>query len=632
VGAGRWSDVLVAALVLASTAVLVGRGRGGESRVVFQLGPNDSAYLSGFAPKYEVADAAVATRWTSYDASIELPLSVEGGPVEVSYRFWRVFSETAVAEVYLNGRMIDTFESRGGQARLRRVKLDAVSETPVSLRFRVDSHERRNLGLKLDWVSLEAGSRARLRARGWALWAPGVLAAFTFVLFRLAGFGLVAAMALVAPWVAACGVWARLDPFGLAHVSGRLVPAALVLSLAAAWWLRGRERGRLVLAIFVAALLVKGAGLAYPSTFYPDVANARRYVEVYPETVGSLAERGIATQERTGVGYPRTVAGKDYAFPYSPLYFLPFTLLGTPGAVEDGVRLLGLSAAALQVLGVFWLGSTLFGARAGVFAAFVSAWLPPLFSRLVLALHATVVGHLLDILVMATVLQLAVKPRSRRRLAACLAATLVAFLVYTSSYFSLTALCGMLALIDRRLTTRLLAVLALAGTTSILWLYWPFVWGAATEMLPALLGGSAVEAKSASPGVAPLAVMARIPLFYGHLYPALTVAGLILARRRTSPEMFRFLLAYVAAFAVLVGLKAFGGGAFKDLKEITFVGPVVAVASGLVLAELSRRGRAGLGAALALSLGLAAFGVGKFAGYLDTYASPVMEVDRSGEP
>ena len=145
--AGRWGDVVVALVVLTLTVFFTGRGRSGDNAILFQLGPNDASYLSGFAPYYEITDGVSASRWTSYEASIELPVSVEGGPLEISYRFWRVFPETAISEVYLDDQLIDTFESRGGQTRLRHVTLAAVSESPVSIHFKVDSHERQNLGL-----------------------------------------------------------------------------------------------------------------------------------------------------------------------------------------------------------------------------------------------------------------------------------------------------------------------------------------------------------------------------------------------------------------------------------------------------------------------------------------------------
>ena len=223
------------------------------------------------------------------------------------------------------------------------------------------------------------------------------------------------------------------------------------------------------------------------------------------------------------------------------------------------------------------------------------------------------------------------KPESSKRFAAVGGATLASFLEYTSSYFSLTAFMGIFALFDRRLTIRLLGVLLVTGTLTILGLYWPFVWAFATEMLPAILDGSTGGGASTS-ATPPLAALSRIPLFYGYVYPALVLVGLALARQRTTSAGYRFLVVYGLAFVLLLSLRAFGGGTFKDLKEITFVGPWIAMLSGLTLAELSRRGRSGFIAAMVLSVSLAVFGVNKYRSYLETYASPLMVSDRSGRP
>ena len=67
---------------------------------------------------------------------------------------------------------------------------------------------------------------------------------------------------------------------------------------------------------------------------------------------------------------------------------------------------------------------------------------------------------------------------------------------------------------------------------------------------------------------------------------------------------------------MLVALRAFGAGLFKDLKEVEFAGPLVAVAAGAVIEELHGRGRAGRWAAAMVAIGLIAFGLGRFRDYL----------------
>jgi hypothetical protein len=593
-----------------------------QDLVVFQLGPNDHRYLEGFEPHYEVEAGAVGWRWTTYHAHIELPLVLEG-PADLHYRFSRVFSETAEAEISLGTSTIDRFTARGGAVETRRVRLPALSPTPLAIGFGVDSHERRNLGLKLDWVALALGPESLLRLSGKPRLLIALLAPFLFALFRWGGLGFAGALAPSLAFMGAVATAMHRDLFALAHVSAQLGLPLAALSLASGLYLRRKPKGAAVLPLFVAGTLLRGYGLFHPETFYGDVANARDYVEAFRETSGSLAERGVETQKRTNVGYPRTVAGKDYAFPYSPLYFLPFGLAKTRGGIEDAVRHAGLAASALAMLPIFWLASTSFSPGAGLVASLLWIFSPPVFSRLLLALHATLLGSLLDTVAIAAVLALSFEPSSgRRRLAAVFGATLASLLAYTSSLFSMGAFFVFESILERRLALRLLSVVFIAGTLTVTWLYWPFLLAFFREILPAVASGlpGARGDSAASPVTLALS---RIPLFYGFLYPPLALAGLLLARRRADARAFRVLSAWGLAFALLVALRAFGGGLFKDIKEIELAAPLVAILTGASLASLGERSRKGILAAAALTAALAAFGLARYRSYLELYASPV---------
>ena len=623
-----WLDLAVVAGLGLLTFLLTGIPVH-DDLVVFQLGPNDHRYLEGFAPHYEVENGVVGTRWTTYHARIDLPLVLEG-PAEVIHRFSRVFGEAAEVKITLGGSTIDRFITRGGALETRRIRLPAISPTPLSMGFDVDSHERRNLGLKLDWVAIALGPEARLSLLGKSRLLSAILAAFLFALFRWGGLGLRGALASSLVFVGVVVSTMCHDIFGLAHVAAQLSFPLVALATAAGLYLRRKPKGALVLPLFVAGYLLRGYGLFHPETFYGDVANARDYVEAFRETSGSLAARGVETQTKTSVGYPRTVAGKDYAFPYSPLYFLPFGLARTPGGIEDAVRHTGLAAAALETLPVFWLASAAFSPAAGVLASLLWIFSPPVFSRLLLALHATVVGNLLDTLAIASVLALSFEPRGLRQLGTVFGTTLTSLLVYTSSLFSMGAFFLFESLLERRLALKLPSVIAIAVTVTVTWLYWPFLLAFFCEILPALASGLPGPAGDAAS--APVrSALSRIPLFYGFLYPPLALAGLYIARRMDA-RAFRVLAAWVLAFLLMVSLRALGGGVFKDIKEIEFVAPLFAILTGASLAALGRRGRKGLFAAAALTAGLVLFGLARYRSYLELYASPVTstaEVERA---
>jgi hypothetical protein len=101
------------------------------------------------------------------------------------------------------------------------------------------------------------------------------------------------------------------------------------------------------------------------------------------------------------------------------------------------------------------------------------------------------------------------------------------------------------------------------------------------------------------------------------------LAGIALIARRAPPAGRHAVLAYAAAFALLAALRAFGAGLFKDLKEIEFAGPLVAVATGAVLEEIAGRGRAGRWAAAMVAAGLIAFGLGRSFEYLAAHTALV---------
>jgi hypothetical protein len=95
----------------------------------------------------------------------------------------------------------------------------------------------------------------------------------------------------------------------------------------------------------------------------------------------------------------------------------------------------------------------------------------------------------------------------------------------------------------------------------------------------------------------------------------------VLLRRRSPPAVFRVFGAYALSAAALLALRAFGGGLFRDLKEIEFAAPLVAVATGALLADVARRGPAGRLAAAFVLAGLLAFSGARYAEYVVTYAS-----------
>jgi hypothetical protein len=611
------------AVVAAPALALALVGAAAPVSVLFNLGPNDADHIAGFEPHYEI-DGPVATRWTTYGAVVDLPLALRGGPASLSYRFSRVLPETAVVDVLLAGSLVDRFTCRGGAWVTRTVQLAALPPTPLRLELRIDSHDRRNLGLRLDWIRMTAAG-GRVGLRGSARWLPALLAAAAYVLFRWGGLLPLHAAAASLPWSVAAWLWGRWDPFALAHVASKIALPAIALTAVCAALVRGRPGGRWVAPVFLAGYLLKGAGVFHPDFFYPDVQTHGRYVAAYAEASGPIPERGVEAARRLGWA-TRTVAGRPYVFPYSPIFFIPFTWVGPDAAaVEDALRHVGVAAAAAEVPAVFWLAGMAFGPAAGVAAALVAAFLPPLYSRLLFAMWPTIAGHLLDTLAIGAALWAARRPGERGPVIAFSLLTLAAFLTYIGSLFDLTLFIVFLALIERRRALLLLATAAAAAAATVSWLYGSFTREFLFEIVPALARGGGVATPAAVGGAATqglLAVLSRVPLFYGWGFPALAVAGLLLARRVADRAARHVLFAYGLTFVSLVLLRGLGGGLFRDLKEITFVAPLVALTAGASLEALARR-ETGRVAVLLLAAGLLAFTAERYRFYFTAYASAV---------
>jgi hypothetical protein len=630
---------LAAAIGLAAvplTAALAGAR--GPLTLAVNLGPNDGAYVEGFLPLYEINPAdQVATRWSTAVASVRMPVAIEGGPAQLSYRFARVLPETAVVETSLGDRMVDRFTCRGGAVETRRVRLAALDRVPAIVRFRVDSHDRRNLGLKMDWVRVDLASGAKAVLQGAARWRAVIVTLLVYVLLRWAGFAVGSGLLLTLPLAAGLAAWARLDPLAVAHVTAKVVLPAIVLGVIAVVAVRRQPAGRYAVAAFIAGYVLKAAAVFHPATFYPDVMNHRRYVLAMAESQGSLVERGVAAQVQVKTAYPRMVAGRPYAFPYSPLFFVPFLALAPHAEwIEDAMRHVALAAAAAEVLVVFWIAATVYGPPAGAIAALFSAVLPPLTSRLLLAMWPTLAGHLLDVLAFAAALRWAVAPDSLGRLLALGGASLAAFLTYIASLFNLTGFLVFLAGLERRRALRLLVVVTVAGTITVLLLYWSFTVTFFREILPALLSGRP-EAAAARTGTTAgaaggvLAELRRIPLFFGYGFPLLAIAGLALARRE-DPAHWHVLAAYGLSGLLLMLLRGLGGGLFKDLKEVEFLAPWIAVtAAGAIAALWCPERRKRLGAVLVCT-GLTAFGLAEHRRLVSSAVSPVTSLEEPAPP
>jgi hypothetical protein len=365
--------------------------------------------------------------------------------------------------------------------------------------------------------------------------------------------------------------------------------------------------------LFLLSYMLKGAALFHPSYFYPDVRLHRRHLEAFEAAEGGILERGIAAQKVAETAYPRIIAGRKYAFPYSPVFYLPFTLLERDArGIEAAMKHVGLILAALELPLVFLLARLLVGAEAAVCASLLTVFLPPVTNRLLYAMWPTMAGHFFDLLAIYFAARMAQSVSALRPMLLYGASGLASGILYLSSLINLSLFSLFLAWLERKRLPLLLFFWGAVAAAAVLLVYLPFTIQFFTEILPALAAGGTGATENPPAGLA--VALLRVTYFYGYGFPAIAIAGFLLARREKEKWAVRILTAYGLSFLGLLALRAVSG-LFKDLKEFVYVGPLVAVSAGLALHSFWRRGRWGRIAAVMVAAGLIGFGLSKYGEY-----------------
>lgn len=576
------------------------------TRLTLDIGPSTGMYLDGFTESEERLPATF--RWTRERATVTLPLERRTAGGRLTLRYARFLPGSAVVRLFVDGSPAATFTARSGRFRAQELELDLPEEGdgPFRVELLVEDPSPERLGIAVDWMVFEEMG-FRLRSL-----APRLFLGALVLLGWATGFPLPAVIGGALLFAVAQALGFARAPFTTTHLHTQIGASAIVATALVAFLLRERR----VALLFLVGFLLKGSALFHPSYFYPDVRLHRRHLEAFVAAEGGIVARGIAAQKHAFTAYPRIVAGKPYVFPYSPVFYLPFALLDRDAReMEALMKHVGLILAALELPLVFLLARFLFGTGAALWAALLAACLPPLTSRLLFAQWPTLAGHLFDVIALIAAAHLVTSPRSPRALFTYGASALASCLTYVSSILNLGLLTAFLAVAVREARWKLIALWAGIVVATVVSLYLPFVRILFTEIAPDLLahGGSG----SPSDGVA--TTLLHVHYFYGIGYIAFAIGGLWLAKRE-SDVAFRFLAVYGASFLGLLALRA-SAGMFKDLKELVFVAPFVAITCGLFLDKLSRPSRLRRASAIAVAAGLIAFSIGKHLEYLGMHTS-----------
>jgi hypothetical protein len=616
----RWPETLAAVALVAAPLVAAWIGARGPQTIVVNLGPGDAPYVTGFAPEYEIDDK-VGTHWTTYHAAVDAPVEVRG-PAALAYRYARVFGETAQVDVSFPGRPVDHFAARGGAVLERRTDLGVLPPTRLHVGVDADSHERKDRSLKLDWIRLDLGPDSRVRLLGLAAVRPALVVVLVLALHLLAGWDLRRAVALTAPWSAAAVVGLVRDPW-LTHRLLRGIPPALVLfggaGMVAAAMLRRRGRLgagslRTPAALAMAAFLLRALAVNHPDFYYPDLRTHARLVEKVQQ--GGLDFFVHPSRYIWEHGVWRTEAyGKTYAFPYTPAFHLTFAALNL--SYDTCLVAMKLAAAALSVVPILltWVLARRLGASP--LGAALLVLVPTYTSRLSFAFLPALLGHVFDlalVLWLAGHLDSIRAPRTWATGAAWVAACQLAYVSGVMNTAALVAALILVALVRRRpREAGALAAMGLLGAAVAVALYYRDFLGMVLDVLPRAAGHGVATASRYSVEPFWRVAFVRTRDFFDTLLPLLAAAGLVALCRgggtsredaRVSPEWRRgLLLAWLAAYALLLLGRARMPDVFLHGHETLLVTPLVCLAAGHALALVGRRSHAGrLAAAAAVAL------------------------------
>ncbi len=593
-------------------------------RVLLNFGPGDSPFVRGFEANSDVENK-VGWHWTTYDAAIGLPFTAAGADVDMTLRYARMFGEEAVVDVSVGGAPMETFRARGGE--VRDTTLSAAAFTgPTTVFIKVDSHERRNMGLRLDRLTLDVRSGASLRLQPVAALRPALVALLLFAGLWLLGASPLAAGVLTL--LAASGFTARAseDLFG-AWRQTQYAPTMLVISflvlrlgryLLERFVRMGRtEAGWLASAAFF-TMFLRLTLVSHPDFYYPDLLTHARVVEaIRLEGPGFFLDPAEALNAQRA--WTKPVLGGVSSLPYAVLFHTPFAILSAVFALSlDQIEgALKAVSSLISVLPILLAGALATRLSLPPLAAIALCVIPTYTSRLSFALLPALFGHVFDLIVLLALATIMVGERleSNRSTVWLFGCLLLGHLAYTSSVVNeglLMAVLVILSLFQGRgaleSAGRLVLAEAFAGLLAFLLYYRHFV-GDVLGLGARLIGVSGAGGGEAAQSVYPIEsfwglLFERTDTFFGWPYVGLALAGLVMGGETVRRSVVT--RAVIVTYLALIFLRAKIPDVFRYGHETLFLTPLVAMLAGAALIfGWSRGGRvrwASLAAGLALGL------------------------------
>jgi hypothetical protein len=549
------------------------------------VGPGDRPYTQGLHADWRLEEDGTTWREMELRARLHLPVSVEG-PGQLVL----IVAHSGPAEAVLRVAFDDETSREVTLASSRELR-PVVVEIP-SARVRANVRLRSEGGpLRVAGVRFE-GSRPRPQARLVRLWL--VLFAASAAAFALGGLSFRASVLLLAGLLGALVTAAAIRPFAFIHWVGALAGVSL-LGLLVVALARFFRPGASVLALLYLGVLFKSATLLHPSFYFADMPIHETLLDlVYHRGVvefwRSLPEFQI--QYRLGL----SPVGDDYQpYPYSVLFYYiahlgnrfvhstDFWLKATFGVV-----------CALPVLPIGYLARKLSGLeRAGFLAGVVYLATPAYTLALLIVGFSSLLGHFLDLLILAFLVRTAFVLDPFRRVLALTGLVLLSLAAYNSGFISIglffasvLVLAAPLRALDRRSAIRF-ALAGLSGAALALLTYHPTI---LSNFLTAVVP-QGVDSASTVPSLSEIAaaVLGRLHMFVAapiFFAGAIGIAGVL--RDERSPGHRLLVSAWVLSGLVALTLRYTMGELLRHEKEMYWIAALLALGAGVLLARLLR--------------------------------------------
>lgn len=592
--------------------------------VEFNLGPGDTPFVSGFEANSDVEDK-VGWHWTTYEAQVDLPFRAEGSSLDVTLRYARMFGEEAVVDVRVGGEPTETFRARGGEIRTTTLRAPSV-RGPLVLDFAVDSHERRNMGLRMDRLAIDVPSGPPLRLRPGAALMPVAAAGLFFLGLLVLGASSAAAGALSLLGASAFAALAWVDLFQ-AWRQVSLVPIMLSISVPVLFVARrgveirmGMERtvATTLVCAALATMVLRLGLISHPDFYYPDLLTHTRVADAIRNEGPSFLLHPADALNAQGA-WTKPVLGGVSALPYAIVFHTPFAVLASVFdlSIDQIETAMKAGASLVSVLPILLAGLLASRLSLPPLAALLLCVIPTYTSRLSFGLLPALLGHVFDLAALLAIAVFLKKDAlaSPRSMAWVTGTLLFGHLAYTSSTVNESIFAALLALLyfvgprqEMRVGGRILLAEGLAAFGAFLLYYRHFVgdvFGLAAKLL-----GIEDATGSTSASVYPIEsfwglLAERTGTFFGWPYVILALVGLGLAG--SAVHRSRLVTAWGLAYLVLILLRAKVPDVFRYGHETLFLTPLVGLLAGSAFVLAHARG--GVLRAASIAFGLLLCGV-----------------------